>query len=484
MRRGEAENGLGMGMDMSVGPLPRIGILVLGMHRAGTSLLTQILTQLGCDAPRTLIGASENNENGYWESRPVRDFNDRLLDAAQSRWDDWQPLDLTRIDPAILTGLRTEAAGLLASEFGASPLFVLKDPRICRMVPFWADVLATAGVAPRTIITLRNPVEVAASLHARGGYPPELAHMIWLRHMLDAEAATRGQPRAFTSYDSVLADWRRALTGAAATLDLSWPNDPQTVATGDIASDRLRHHQQSPAAVLDNPALTRWLRDTYRILAQWATDGESQDDQALLDSIKAELDASGPVFGPVLVEARDGAVRLYAADRRVAKLEAAKVDADALRIEARAQEQVAVELRRILDKTMADLRVEADRTRTLTDMQGRETLIRAAELARLADLLEVAETALTATRQEADAARIRTAVRSAAPFWLPRRIRVRQAMLAARKTGLFDADWYLLANQDVASAGINPLRHYVTSGMIENRAPNAGTGSRRGDLPS
>ena len=57
-------------------------------------------------------------------------------------------------------------------------------------------------------------------------------------------------------------------------------------------------------------------------------------------------------------------------------------------------------------------------------------------------------------------------------------------MKAARQTGLFDADWYLFTNQDVAAAGINPLRHYVTSGMIENRAPNAGNGARQGAQPS
>ena len=473
-------------MNMSVGPSLRIGILVLGMHRAGTSLLTKVLTQLGCTPPRTLIGASENNESGYWESRPIRAFNDRLLESAGTQWDDWRAVNPDWLATPLAQDFLAEAKGLLATEFGTAPLFVLKDPRICRLVPFWSAVLTESGITSRVIFALRNPIEVAASLQARGGHPPELAHMIWLRHMLDAEAASRGQPRTFTSYDGLLGDWRQEMTTAARDLGLSWPQDPQTMVTKveDVVSDRLRHHQQSATDVLGNPNLTRWLRETYRILERWDQDGERHDsdpDHAILDTIRAELDAAIPVFGPLVEEARQTAVQLHAAERSIANADAFRIEADTLRIESRAQEQVAGELRRLLDKAMGDLRGESDRNRTLVAAQGRETMVRSAELARLSDLLERAETALRSVRQEADADRIRTAICLAVADWWPHRIRIRQSMKVARRTGLFDADWYLRVNQDVGAAGINPLRHYVTSGILEKRPPNGGT--QLGDPP-
>jgi len=39
-------------------------------------------------------------------------------------------------------------------------------------------------------------------------------------------------------------------------------------------------------------------------------------------------------------------------------------------------------------------------------------------------------------------------------------------------SGLFDRDWYLQRNPDVAEAGVNPVRHYVRRGGAEGRDPN------------
>jgi|GEM_PF-2135910 len=44
---------------------------------------------------------------------------------------------------------------------------------------------------------------------------------------------------------------------------------------------------------------------------------------------------------------------------------------------------------------------------------------------------------------------------------------------AIEASGLFDAGWYLLANQDVRGAGIPPIIHYANFGRAEGRAPNA-----------
>ena len=59
---------------------------------------------------------------------------------------------------------------ILRSDFGDSRLFVLKDPRMCRLVPFWRSVLNEFGAARCFIIPVRHPLEVAASLKARHGF--------------------------------------------------------------------------------------------------------------------------------------------------------------------------------------------------------------------------------------------------------------------------------------------------------------------------
>ena len=88
---------------------------------------------------------------------------------------------------------------------------MLKDPRICRFVPLWRAVLGRLGVAPKVVVPLRHPLEVAGSLARRDGMPEDEALLLWLRHCLEAEAATRGLPRSFLRYDDLVADWRPAV---------------------------------------------------------------------------------------------------------------------------------------------------------------------------------------------------------------------------------------------------------------------------------
>ena len=59
-------------------PPPRSAIVILGMHRSGTSALAGVLNMLGCDLPETLMPANAYNEKGYFESNAIRLLNDRV----------------------------------------------------------------------------------------------------------------------------------------------------------------------------------------------------------------------------------------------------------------------------------------------------------------------------------------------------------------------------------------------------------------------
>ena len=55
-------------------------ILVLGMHRSGTSPLTRVLNLLGAKLPNNVMPpAPNNNEQGFWESRDLMVINDDIL---------------------------------------------------------------------------------------------------------------------------------------------------------------------------------------------------------------------------------------------------------------------------------------------------------------------------------------------------------------------------------------------------------------------
>ena len=65
-------------------------------------------------------------------------------------------------DPGRQVG-RVEARDLLEQALGDARVFVLKDLRLRRLLPFWQRVLAGASIGCEVVLMLRDPLEVARS---------------------------------------------------------------------------------------------------------------------------------------------------------------------------------------------------------------------------------------------------------------------------------------------------------------------------------
>src|SRR5262249_15628657 len=146
---------------------------------------------------------------------------DRVLRALGSSWDAWTRLDASRTAP-----FADELMRIITTEFGSAPMFVVKDPRMCRLVPFWVNTLNAAGITPAAILVARDPVEVLRSLAARDVLVPEFSLLVWLRHMIDAEFDTRGILRTLVSYSELLSDWPAVAERISRDLGLGWPVNP------------------------------------------------------------------------------------------------------------------------------------------------------------------------------------------------------------------------------------------------------------------
>ena len=168
----------------------KIVVVVLGMHRSGTSCAAGTLVRLGAAAPRHLMEPNAGNESGFWESSVIVDLNDAILAAGGSDWRDWRSFDLDAIDDQKADAFRAHAKAALSEEFGQGGLAVVKDPRMCRLMPFWAQVFHEANCSLHAVLPLRSPLEVAWSLNCRDGIRPAHGCLMWLRHVLDAEAET------------------------------------------------------------------------------------------------------------------------------------------------------------------------------------------------------------------------------------------------------------------------------------------------------
>ena len=65
-----------------------IAVLVLGMHRSGTSSVAGALVHLGGHAPLHMMPPQPDNERGFWESPVIMALNDDVLAAGDSGWTD------------------------------------------------------------------------------------------------------------------------------------------------------------------------------------------------------------------------------------------------------------------------------------------------------------------------------------------------------------------------------------------------------------
>ena len=128
------------------------------MHRSGTSSLTRILSECGYALPKNLLPANSANEAGYWESPNINRLNDKVFQAANASWRSWSPLRLEVIAPAEFAALRDEAVDLLEMEFGSARSVVVKDPRFCRLLPFWLQVFERFSVRPVVVCPVLNPL--------------------------------------------------------------------------------------------------------------------------------------------------------------------------------------------------------------------------------------------------------------------------------------------------------------------------------------
>ena len=63
-------------------------LLVLGMHRSGTSALTGVLQKLGAELGEELLAPTPDNPKGYFENSRIVDVHESLLHGLARGWQD------------------------------------------------------------------------------------------------------------------------------------------------------------------------------------------------------------------------------------------------------------------------------------------------------------------------------------------------------------------------------------------------------------
>ncbi|HEY0631026.1 MAG TPA: sulfotransferase, partial [Thermoleophilaceae bacterium] len=274
-------------------------VLVVGVGRSGTSLLTGILGQVGFHVPQPEVKADDTNPRGFSEPRWAVDFHSRLLQPRRVTVNDARPeaFDQTATaadDAAVYDELREWLGG----QMDQADAVVVKDPRTGWFLPLWTRASTDLGVEARFVTMLRRPPEILASAAKSYGdwQKPASRAAAWINITLETERATRGARRAFVRYEDLLDDWPRELSRMAELLDLP------SLTGGDLRErfpqvddfvDPTLHRNRIRWEELDVPASVRDLAEDVWDLLQPLADrgGDNAETHAALDAARERYGA-------------------------------------------------------------------------------------------------------------------------------------------------------------------------------------------------
>ena len=238
-------------------------VVVLGMHRSGTSATGQLLQAMGLQfgPADTALLPGADNPKGFAERYDVRSLNDLALADQGARWDmvgGWKAGASSELFQAEFD----RCAGEIIASYPSDKPWFVKDPRMCVTLPLWDKFFED----PVYLLVYRDPVEIARSLWVRGRMPQRASMALWERHLADALTFTQGKRRILIQYAELI-------------------ESPQSV-TRQLITGLNRFGFSLPTAVPEELPVDGSLRHHFRLgnaLEQSFTASQARLNQALKD---------------------------------------------------------------------------------------------------------------------------------------------------------------------------------------------------------
>ncbi|MEM6318680.1 MAG: glycosyltransferase [Bacteroidota bacterium] len=222
-----------------------ICLLVMGMHRSGTSAFAGLLHECGIPMGEALMVGGYDNPLGFFEDEQVVALNDEILALLGQDWDSIDDLPNNWWQLAKFQKIKKKIVDYLKKVDESQGVFAFKYPRLSLTFPLWQSVFEQLNMNVCPYILVRHPYEVAASLQKRNNFTQSQSTALWLKYMLSAERNTRDWQRQFVSYESLLEDTNPVLKKIESTTAKSLHGSVlfSRNNTRKSIQTKLRHHQ-------------------------------------------------------------------------------------------------------------------------------------------------------------------------------------------------------------------------------------------------
>lgn len=197
-------------------------VVVLGMHRSGTSVIMKAIESLGVSIGNSLMPEAEgNNSKGFFEDLDIYNLNEKMLSTLNSSWYDLSPINNEDVAYLNSKGFLEKAVALLNEKLDTCEIFGFKEPRTTKLILFWKNVFARLNCKVDYVLALRHPGAVSMSLQKRDGIDIFRGQILWLSYQLSALSALQTESWIVQFYDLLVSDPETQLKDLARRLFLS-----------------------------------------------------------------------------------------------------------------------------------------------------------------------------------------------------------------------------------------------------------------------
>jgi len=196
-------------------------IVVLGMHRSGTSAMTRALAVMGVELGNRFISTIDGvNSKGFWEDLDINAFDEELLGALKTTWYDLTPIDSVDVKVLREKGYLLRAIELIREKTKGLSTFGFKDPRVTKLLPFWKEVFSYGDFDVNYVIAVRHPLSVVRSLSKRDGFEADHSYLLWLGYTILSLTESVQRRRVLIDYDRLMRSPDNELSRIAQGLNL------------------------------------------------------------------------------------------------------------------------------------------------------------------------------------------------------------------------------------------------------------------------
>lgn len=222
-------------------------VLTLGCHRSGTSLIANSLECLGAQLGPRAHWKGPDNPVSFGEDLDVLAIDEQILRTMGSAWDDPIPMWFGPEDHPFINAAPV-LVPFLESRLKEFPLFGLKEPRLCRLLPVWKHALYNIECKVSIVHAIRHPAAVAESLKKRNGLPTEQSYALWLEYNRCAlEYVDPAWPRVVVDYDTMMCIPGSEIMRMGRVLGLELDRVKTTQFVRNFVDDTLWHESEEDA---------------------------------------------------------------------------------------------------------------------------------------------------------------------------------------------------------------------------------------------